>query len=240
MKPLSQLLFVSLFLTLTSAYAFDTDTPTTKSLLIDSVHLIPPQILPPAPGSDSAKGKVELLHIKTLVGRASTNERELATKDASTKNVSFFADVIPGFEIEKLPKTKALFDQVRFTEDFEAKLFKDYFMRKRPFELDPSILPCEPPRKGDEYKSYPSGHATMGYSMGIILAHLIPEKSAVIMDRATLYAENRLICGVHHLSDINAGQVLGSIVATLLLQNADFQKMLQASKQELSGAGLTQ
>ena len=82
-------------------------------------------------------------------------------------------------------------------------------MRKRPYVIDATIKACTPTDQDDDYASYPSEHATMGFSMGIILAHLIPEKSAAIMERANLYAENRLVCGTHHRSDIIAGQVLG-------------------------------
>jgi acid phosphatase (class A) len=49
-----------------------------------------------------------------------------------------------------------------------------------------------------------------------------------------------MLCGVHHRSDIIAGQVLGSLVAIQLMQNMEFQKMMQAAKQELRRAGLAQ
>lgn len=240
MKRLSMLICAGLLLTITITQAAEGDKTAAGTLLIDKTYLIPALVLPPAPEFESAKGKAELLDIKTTVKRVSAKERELAAKDALTKNVSFFADTIAGFDIEKLPATKALFNQVRYTEDYEAKVFKNHFMRKRPYVTDSSINTCVAPEQGGEYASYPSGHATMGFSMGVILANLIPEKGTAIMDRANLYAENRLICGVHHRSDIIAGQVLGTIVAVQLMQNGDFQKMMQASKQELRDAGLTQ
>jgi acid phosphatase (class A) len=239
MKRLMMLITFGLLLATPMAFAGDND-KTMAELLIDKTYLVPASILPPAPEFESVKSKSELIDIKTLVSRVTKEERELAAKDALTKNVSFFADTVPGFEIENLPQTKALFNQVRLTEDYEAKVFKNHFMRKRPYITDQSIKTCVAPEQGGEYASYPSGHATMGFSMGIILANLIPEKAAAIMSRANLYAENRLVCGVHHRSDIIAGQVLGSLVAVQLLQNSDFQKMLQASKVELRAAGLTQ
>jgi acid phosphatase (class A) len=227
-------------LVLPFAHASDSDKTAAGKLLIDKSYLVPAQILPPAPEFESSKGKAELLDIKTILSRVTPKERELAAKDAVTKNVSFFADTIKGFDIESLPETKALFNQVRYTEDYEAKVFKNYFMRKRPYVTDSTIVTCVAPEEGGEYASYPSGHATMGYSMGIILANLIPERSSVILDRANLYAENRMLCGVHHRSDIIAGQVLGSLVAIQLMQNMEFQKMMQAAKQGLLRAGLAQ
>lgn len=240
MKRLNALICAGFLLAIPLAHGADGDNAAAGRLLIDQAILMPALVLPPAPEFESAKGKAELLDIKTTVKRVTAKERELAAKDALTKNVSFFADTLPGFDIEKLPETKALFNQVRYTEDYEAKVFKNHFMRKRPYVTDASIATCVAPEQGGEYASYPSGHATMGFSMGIILANLIPEKAAAIMDRANLYAENRLVCGVHHRSDIIAGQVLGSLVAVQLLQNGEFQKMMQASREELRGVGLTQ
>lgn len=239
MKAITAVISTILFLAIPSASAAKDD-KTLAELLIDKTFLVPALVLPPAPESESVKGKSELIDIKTLVGRVSNQERELAAKDALTKNVSFFADTITGFDIDKLPETKALFNQVRVTEDYEAKVFKNYFMRKRPYITDQSINTCVAAEQGGDYASYPSGHATMGFSMGIILANLIPEKASAIMSRANLYAENRMVCGVHHRSDIIAGQVLGSLVAMQLLQNSEFQKMMQAAKQELRASGLAQ
>lgn len=239
MARFNKALIVALFFAIPLVQAAEEAKPSGQ-LLIDKSFLTPALVLPPAPEFESAKGKAELLDIKTTVKRVTPKERELAAKDALTKNVSFFSDTVAGFDVEQLPATKALFNQVRYTEDYEAKVFKNYFMRKRPYVTDATIATCVAPEQGGEYASYPSGHATMGYSMGIILANLIPEKASAIMDRANLYAENRLLCGVHHRSDIIAGQVLGSLVAVQLMQNPEFQKMMQAAREELRSAGLTQ
>jgi acid phosphatase (class A) len=37
-------------------------------------------------------------------------------------------------------------------------------------------------------RSYPSGHATLGYSVGVVLAAMIPEKSQVILGPMRLLA----------------------------------------------------
>lgn len=239
MKFISKQIVTALLLLMPIVHAAEGNKTSPKEILIDVSYLIPNQILPSPPELDGLKGKAELLEIKTKIALISSRERELATKDAITKNVSFFADTIEGFDIEKLPKTKLLFSQVRLTEDYVAKEFKRYFMRNRPYVTDMAIKPCIPPKVTDRNTSYPSGHAVMGFSMGVILSRLLPENSAAIMDRANLYAENRLICGLHHRSDIIAGQVLGTLVAVELLKNHEFQTLMRSAKQELIYAGLT-
>jgi acid phosphatase (class A) len=210
-----------------------------KQLLIDQTYLDPKFVLPPAPTPSSEKGRIELIDVKTLLAKVTPEQRRQAAKDATTKDVSFFADTVPNLDLSKLPLTKALFEQVRYTEDTEAKIFKNYFLRKRPYITDPSIQPCIDPEKDGDDASYPSGHAPRGFSMGVVLANLIPEQAPAILERANKYAENRMICGVHHLSDIVAGQVLGTIVAIELMKNEVFRQQMNAAKSELKAAGLT-
>jgi acid phosphatase (class A) len=73
----------------------------------------------------------------------------------------------------------------------------------------------------------------MGYAMAVVLASLIPAKASAIMARASEYAENRLVCGMHRRRDIQAGQVLGTVIADLLLHNASFKTEYEAADKEL-------
>ncbi len=209
-----------------------------RQLLVQTIYLAPAQILPPPPAADSVLTREEIAEVKAWVAKTTPEQKALAAKDALNKTASFFSDTITGFDLSKLPATKELFDQVRFTENQQAKVFKNYFKRSRPYVTDPTISLCVAAESGGERQSYPSGHATMAYSMGVVLAHLIEPQAVAIMARTQLYAENRIRCGVHHRSDIVAGQVLGTLVATQLLQSAEFQKMFAASRQELLAAGL--
>ena len=196
-------------------------------------------ILPPPFEEGSNQSKLELEVMKSKIAKLDSSQKNLAIKDALNLSVSFFSDVLPGFDIDKLPKTKKLFDNVKFNAGYESKLFKNYFMSKRPYQVDSNIQACVPPAPDNLNRSYPSGHTTLGYAMGIILAELIPEKSKLIMERARLYGENRINCGAHFPSDVSGGQVLGTLVAKELLKNNEFQLLMKASKEELTSAGLT-
>jgi len=96
-----------------------------------------------------------------------------------------------------------------------------------------------PPVPDNLNRSYPSGHTTLGYAMGVILADLIPEKSKLIMERTRLYGENRVNCGAHFPSDVVGGQVLGTLVAKELLKHNEFKSLMKDSREELMLAGLT-
>ena len=167
------------------------------------------------------------------------DQKDLAMKDALNLSVTSFSDTIPGFHIDQLPKTKLLFENVKYNASFESQLFKKHFMRRRPYQEDLSIKVCVPTTADNLNHSYPSGHATLGFASGIVLANLIPEKSQEILDRARLYGENRINCGAHFPSDVEAGQVLGTLVAMELLKNEEFKRLLKASRDELVNASLT-
>ena len=71
--------------------------------------------------------------------------------------------------------------------------------------FDLNKLPADRP-----LRSYPSGHATMGYSLGIVLAALIPEKAQAILARAADYAYSREIRGDPYHADVEASHALGN------------------------------
>lgn len=195
--------------------------------------------IPPPPISSSFEYKLEIEFMKSRIAKLSDAQKELAIKDALNESVGFFSDTLAGFDIAKLPKTKSLFDKVKYNAGYEARSFKNYFKTKRPYQVDSDIQACVAPKPSNLDRSYPSGHTTMGYAMGVVLANLVPEKAKEIMERSRLYGENRINCGAHFPSDVSGGQVLGTLVAKELIKNNEFQLLMKASKEELSAAGLT-
>ena len=202
--------------------------------------LRPEWLLPAPPADDSIQGQAELAEVKRVASEASPEVKAAADKDGATENVTLFADTIPGFDVAKLPATKKLFDEVANEEEARTKIFKTYFARKRPYQRDASIAICPSEGKGTtKPNSYPSGHTTVGFSEGVVLANLIPEKSQAILARAKLFAEHRMVCGVHFRSDLVAGQTLGTALALMLMDVPSFKADFAASKAELVQAGLT-
>ena len=230
-------LSISLILFSSSSFAKEN---VEDALYIDTNVFKIDSILPPPPSLDSVSNKLELDFMKNKIAKLSNAEKDLAIKDALNENVNFFADTLPGFDIDKLPKTKILFDKVKYNAGYESKLFKNHFTSKRPYQVDKDIHACVPPKPSNLDRSYPSGHTTMGYAMGIVLANLIPSKSIEIMERTRLYGENRINCGAHYPFDVAGGQVLGTLVAVELLKNSEFKILIDAARDELVKAGFTQ
>lgn len=195
-------------------------------------------LLPTPPVAGSAAEKADLAEVLRTQHEAGAARFAASAADGKVKSVAAFAPVIgPGFDLKKLPATVRLFDDIRDTEKRIVSDGKDHFRRPRPWVADPAITPCN---RGDEpMASYPSGHATMAYSMGVVLAALIPARREAILARAADYAEARVICAVHYRGDIIAGQVLGTAIAVRLQEDTVFASEFAAAKAELAAAHIS-
>ncbi|HEY3695279.1 phosphatase PAP2 family protein [Phenylobacterium sp.] len=231
MHPLSVLLAAALAsAAATSAFA---DAATFLSPVeLDAGRFLPP---PPAEGSPPALAEVAELH--AIEAARSPGALAHAKSDDVTKDASIFAAVMgPGFDLKALPATARLMSDVRHDEKVAADAAKAHFGRKRPWIVDPTFRSCT--REDEPLTSYPSGHATMGFSMAVVLADLAPDKAPALLARAEDYAESRMVCGMHFRADIVAGQVLGTAVGQDLLHSPAFRADRAAAAAELRAARL--
>ena len=206
-------------------------------LLLTPSNFDPPLLLPPPPADDSLAGREELAELHRIDQTRIDADVEQAKHDDHVKDVTIFADAIgPGFDLTRLPATAALFRTIRDEEKAAADRAKDHFRRTRPWIVDPSLHSCF--TDDEPQSSYPSGHATMGYAMGAILARLIPSHAPAIMARAASYARARLVCEVHFPADVAAGQAYGMMVAERLMQLPAFRAQFDAAAAELNATHL--
>lgn len=68
-------------------------------------------------------------------------------------------------------------------------------------------------------QSFPSGHTTGAYTIGLTLAQLLPELGPEILTRASEAGNNRIALGVHYPLDIIGGRVAGHANVAALLDN---------------------
>ena len=179
----------------------------------------------------------ERAELSVIDRNRTSGELAAARSDSETKDASIFGKAIgPGFRLDRLPQTALLMAMVRSTEKSAADRAKAYFKRPRPWISNPGVHACS--RDDEPLSSYPSGHTTMGFSMGAILARLMPERAPQIMARAARYGESRLICEVHFRSDVTAGETLGLVVAERLMEKPSFVRQFGLARAELARAGI--
>jgi acid phosphatase (class A) len=130
-----------------------------------------------------------------------------------------------------LRATANLADEVEDDIRPYVRAAKHEFLRLRPYEVDPRLDPCIDDVRGD--LSYPSGHATYGYVIAYLLADMVPERRQPLMERARAFARQRMLCGVHFPSDVEAGRVGAEWLAKRILRNPDYRASAVVAMREL-------
>ncbi|AMF93456.1 phosphatase PAP2 family protein [Vibrio fluvialis] len=91
---------------------------------------------------------------------------------------------------------------------------KNSFQRRRPQELSPLLTAFITP--SDRY-SLPSGHTAAAFVMATLIGQFYPEIYGLALMWAVLIGSARILLGVHFLTDVIIGAMLGTGCATLSL-----------------------
>jgi acid phosphatase (class A) len=200
----------------------------------------PSRLLPPPSKDGSDLQKAELAEVQRAYHGRTPERRAQAEWDDKHETVElFFKTLGPEFDLKKLPATAKVMATVENEQSVTANIAKRYFLRNRPWAIDPTLVACDYKPNAAPLTSYPSGHATLSYSEGFILAALMPEKAQPILDRAQEYAYSRVVCGAHYPSDIEASHVLATELAMMMMKDPKFAADFDAARSELKAAGLT-
>jgi acid phosphatase (class A) len=193
------------------------------------------RLLPPPPEAGSAQERAELDELLRLQAARTPAAAQRAADDA-TVSIFRFADALgnpPQFNPRQLPRTAQLFSRIARDESLFMNSAKDAFGRPRPFVTEPRLAPVVAKPAS---ASYPSGHSTWAVASAIVLADMLPERRAGIFARAEEYARNREVGGVHYPSDVAAGHLAGTALATELFLSAHFVEDEVAAAAELRQA----
>jgi acid phosphatase (class A) len=182
--------------------------------------------LPPPPDAASAQERSDEEQVAAAVAARSPAQL-FEAEEAAKRSVFFFASSIgPGFTSAHLPVTARFFSRVSSDVENLIKEAKTYWDRPRPNGTAA--------RRG----SYPSGHAAFAASTAILLSLLLPSKSDAIFSQARVFAENRILLGLHYPSDVASGWTAGTLAVYVMMHDRAFQHDYAAVKAELRRANL--
>jgi acid phosphatase (class A) len=196
----------------------------------DSVAILPP---PPVPGSTADKLDSETYAAtRALQG---TPRWSMATRDATDYVQAFDCPLGLKLEAANIPEVNALFLRVARDASAITNMAKDHYKHPRPFIAPNGPICTENDRAGlIKSPSYPSGHTTYSWAMGLILAEMAPDHATDILARARAFGESRVVCGVHTVSDVEAGRANGAALVAVLHSNPEFRSDLEAAKKALA------
>ena len=159
----------------------------------------------PPPAADSAATRAELDELLAIQATRTSAQEAAAQYDRRTEVDRFYSAL--GLDPERAPSLPRLQGVAEDVED-EVRVYvraaKDRYRRLRPYEIEPRLDPCIGNVAAD--LSYPSGHAAYAWSMAYLLSDMVPERRDALLARAAEFARQRVVCGVHFPSDLEAGK----------------------------------
>ncbi|AWN41014.1 acid phosphatase [Methylobacterium durans] len=207
----------------------------TDALVPDTVA-----ILPPPPASHSAAEAADRAAFNATRALKGTTRWELAAADVAEGAAAIldnFACVL-GTKLDqaRVPTLMTLLERARLDIARGTRGPKVHYRRLRPFVGNEAPICVQRTQQLTDSYSYPSGHASQGWAYALIMASLVPEKASAILVRGRAYGESRVVCGVHWMSDVEAGRTNGAAIVAALQANATFRADLERARADLGKA----
>ncbi len=196
------------------------------------------KILPPAPIAGTTRYEADRSIYLGTRSLKDTPRWALAQNDVNQFTILKDLSCAVGVDLTatNAPKTTALIARVGRDVSLATDRPKDLYKRQRPYLIDEGPTCIEKSPLLSASPDYPSGHNTWGWTVGLIMAELAPDRATEILARARAFGEGRLVCGVHNLSAVEAGRMNGSIVVAALHGQEAFRKDLEIVRKEVDAA----
>jgi acid phosphatase (class A) len=186
-------------------------------------------LIGPPPLPESPEEKNDLYKVIGLQDIRKAADIERARSEVEFSPFVFSRVIGPWFTSDNLPQTGALLREVVSEGQGVVDPLKIYYARPRPFLADGLVQPCV---RKEETFSYPSGHATSSMIAALVLAEIFPEKRGALIDEAKTIGVDRVIGGVHYMTDVQAGQKIAEAMFKAMEQNEQFKYQLERAKIE--------
>ncbi|HWU79589.1 MAG TPA: phosphatase PAP2 family protein, partial [Caulobacter sp.] len=154
---------------------------------------------PPAPGSPSYTA--DMLIFQETRALEGTERWVMATDDAPISIASLMAlfacALDRDIDADRLPRLATIIARLAVDGDAVLDDAKAHFRRPRPFQSARGSV-CQAREDLLHSYDYPSGHATFGWLVGLLMAELAPDRATAVLARARAYGESRIVCGAHN------------------------------------------
>ena len=187
--------------------------------------------LPPLPEGHSAKQKEDERELFEYQKSRTPQDCERGKSEVFVSLPNFFGSAGSPFAKAEIEKLSPFFEQIRNDADYFIQKLKKDFPRQRPFLYLKGLEPCVPK---EVTGAYPSGHAVLSKLFALVLNELYPNHRTFIDARSQQIADHRVLVGMHHRTDVDAGKKLAVLIFEQFKKSSKFQNDLQAVRKSPS------
>jgi acid phosphatase (class A) len=187
----------------------------------------PGQTLPAVPSHNSAQEKADFKQLLNLQKTRTPQDCERARYEVRINLDTDFGPKYGPLTEKEVIAWSAFFGKLGNEAGYFTQKAKKIYHRPRPYITEPKLHPCIQLEATD---AYPSGHTTLSRVFARVLSELDPSRSAAFIARGNQIAEDRVLGGVHHPSDIEAGKMLGDEIFAALIKSKKFNDDLNVLK----------
>lgn len=195
------------------------------------------RVMPPAPNKGDARDEADRRIFRETRALEGSARWHMASDDAELGPANLLRHFSCSLDIEltvqQAPRLVAMLQKA--TRDGAQAMLKakDHYKRARPYFVDEGAI-CRPRNELGTSFDYPSGHTTAGWTWGMGLAQVAPERATAVLERGRSIGDSRVICGVHNASAVEAARLLTSATMALVMITPEYQADLAAARTELA------
>lgn len=186
--------------------------------------------LPPVPTMQSPIQVADEKELFKLQKSRSVADCEHAKSEVMISLESFFGKPSGSLTEVQVETLTPFFTSVRNDAGYFIQKVKKQSPRKRPFLYMKELTPCV---KKETTSAYPSGHAALAKLYANILSDFFPTDKTKFEARANEIGMHRVLAGVHHPSDIEAGRKLADLIYSDLKKSKKYQAAFEEAMTKL-------
>lgn len=196
------------------------------------------QVVPPPPRKADPRYEADRRVFRETRAMLARPRGALATQDVAYTMPDLMHDFSCAAGLDLSPATTPATFRLLSMADADTQkaneAAKQKWKRLRPFQIDRGPV-CQSKEELAKSYDYPSGHTAHGWTVGLILADLVPERASQLLSRARAYGESRIVCGAHNMSAVEASQLGVTVSLPQVRLNPNYLTDFAAAKAELQG-----
>lgn len=180
--------------------------------------------LPAVPKLDSKVQKEDEEQLRAIQAKRTKAQCDEAKNEVPGNLKGLYEKPAGPLEKKKVEALDPFFAKIQNDGAFIVLKMKLDFPRQRPFAYIKGLEACVPL---ESTGSYPSGHALIAKLFALVLSDMFPAEKEKFEKRSLEVAENRVLSGVHHPSDIQAGRKIAEDIYAIIKKSPAFQDDLK-------------